>query len=128
MVIKYEKNWEVQSLINQIVETLNLKHVREGRVVGVRSTGSKSRRILARCWAMSKIFQTAFGQPPAYVIEVIGRRWDKLSTENKEKLVIHELLHIPKCFGGGLRPHKGCVTSLAVNKIHEEYQKRKNYF
>jgi len=126
MPIKYERDREVQGMINNIADTLGLKHLKQGRVVGVRSTGSKSRRILARCWAMSKVFQTAFEQPPAYVIEVIDHRWEKLSAEDKEKLVIHELLHIPKCFGGGLRPHKGCVTGAAVNKIYEEYTKRKN--
>lgn len=125
MSIKYERDPEVQRIIDDIASVLGLEYP-EGRVVGVRSTGSKSKKILARCWALSKIFKAALDVPPAYVIEVIGRRWDRISAERRKKLIIHELLHIPKCFGGGLRPHKGCVTSAAVKKVYEKYEKRKN--
>ena len=58
-------------------------------------------------------------RPPAYVIEVISERYDRLSEEAKEKTLIHELLHIPKGFSGGFRPHKGYISNRRVEKLHQ---------
>ncbi len=55
---------------------------------------------------------------PRYLIEVIAERFDRLSQEDKEKVIIHELLHIPKGFSGGFRPHKGYITQKAIDRLH----------
>ena len=67
----------------------------------------------------------ALGLPPAYVIEVLSERYDRLTQEDKEKTVIHELLHIPKGFKGGFRPHEGYISRKRVEDLHKEYTKRK---
>jgi predicted metallopeptidase len=54
------------------------------------------------------------------LIEVISERYDNLSHEDKEKVLIHELLHIPKGFSGGFRPHKGYITSRKIDVLHEK--------
>ena len=42
---------------------------------------------------------------PAYVIEVISGYFDKLSVQEQDKVILHELMHIPKNFSGALVPH-----------------------
>ena len=45
---------------------------------------------------MSRLFKEVAGLEPHYIIEVNGRRFDKLSERDKVKTLIHELMHIPK--------------------------------
>ena len=71
------------------------------------------------------IWQKALGLPPTYVIEVLSERYDRLSQEDKEKTVLHELMHIPHGFKGGFRPHKGYVSRKQIEKMYKEYTKRK---
>ena len=84
---------------------LEFSHVKSPRVFGYRSYES-SARAYARIWAFPKIFQEVLNVEPAYVIEVLSEKFDKLSDDNKTKVLIHELLHIPKNFSGALVPHK----------------------
>jgi len=49
-----------------------------------------------------------------------------LSDEEKEKTLIHELLHIPKGFSGGFRPHKGYIDKKRIDRLHEMLLKRKS--
>jgi predicted metallopeptidase len=59
------------------------------------------------------------------VIEVISERYDKLSETEKEKTLIHELLHIPKGFTGGFRPHRGYVDKKTVDLLHRKLQEQR---
>jgi predicted metallopeptidase len=47
-----------------------------------------------------------------------------MSREEKEKVIIHELLHIPKGFAGGFRPHKGHITKHKIETLHQKYTAR----
>jgi predicted metallopeptidase len=116
---------DVKQLVDKIVDNLDLSHVVPRSVHCYRSKGSKSKRIIARIHGFGKILQKALGLPPAYVIEVISERYDRLSQEDKEKTLIHELLHIPKGFKGGFRPHKGYISRRRVDSLHREYTKKR---
>ena len=116
--LKYLEASDVKRLVNEIVDTLDLFHVVPQFVYCYRSKGSKSKRTVARIHGLSRIWQEALVRPPAYVIEVISERFDSLSEEEKEKTLIHELLHIPKGFSGGFRPHKGYINKKRVEKLH----------
>ncbi len=112
-------------LANEIIDRLEFFHILPHSVYCYRSKGSKSQRIIARIYGLGKIWQQALGRPPAYIIEVISERYDKLNQDEKEKIVIHELMHIPRGFKGGFRPHKGYVSTKKVEKMYKEYNKRK---
>lgn len=53
-------------------------------------------RTVARIHGLGKIWQETLNSPPAYIIiEVISERYDRLTEEEKDKTLTHELLHIP---------------------------------
>lgn len=126
MSITYHPAEDVQLLVREVIERLSLAHIDPYRVYCFRSMGSRSRRGIARCYSLSKIWQRALSVPSYYIIEVISERYDGLSDENKLKVIIHELLHIPKAFGGGLRPHIGCVTRRVVEENYCRFIASKN--
>ena len=119
MPLKYLEAPDVKILMEEIVESLNLFHVVPQFVYCYRSIGSKSENTVARIHGLGKIWQEALLRPPAYIIEVISERYYKLNEEEKEKTVIHELLHIPKGFSGGFRPHKGYISRKRVEELHK---------
>jgi predicted metallopeptidase len=64
-----------------------------------------SSRAYARIWGLSKVWQMALSQKPAYIIEVLSQHFDKLTDKDKDKVLLHELAHIPKNFSGSLLAH-----------------------
>jgi predicted metallopeptidase len=111
--------------MEDLVKTIPLSYIDPLRVVCYRSKGSRSKRGIARCYSLLKIWQQALGLPSYYIIEVISERYDRMSQEDKVKVMIHELLHIPKTFGGGLRPHAGYVTRRAIDQLYLRYLSNK---
>jgi len=118
MPIKYELAEDIQETINEIAFLL-FPHVKIDSVICIRSYGSSSRRTIARCHALGKVMQLALSRKGFYAIETISERFDKLSDEDKLKTLIHELMHIPKTFGGGFRHH----DYVCEENIEIEYQK-----
>ncbi len=90
------------------------------RVHFVRSHGSKAKRTLARCHALPRVLQTALGVKAHYVVEVISENFDKLGEKEKTKVIIHELLHIPKGMKGGFRQHD-YVCGKNIDQIYKNY-------
>jgi predicted metallopeptidase len=120
-MIRYEPAEDIGARIRDILCTLKMTHVDEARVACVRSTGSNSKRVIARCHGLSRIMQLALNQKPHYVIEVVSERFDKLSKEEQTKVLIHELMHIPHSFGGGFRTHKPYVTQKMVERMYKRF-------
>jgi len=125
MPIRYEDAPDVKRLADEIAQTLDFFHVVPQFVFCVRSMGSESKRTIARIHGLGKIWQEVLNLPPAYVIEVISERYDKLCETEKEKTIIHELLHIPKGFSGGFRPHRGYVDRKTVELLHKKLQEQR---
>jgi predicted metallopeptidase len=115
----------VKKLADEIAESLGFFHVVPQFVFCIRSRGSTSTRTIARIHGLGKVWQETLNLPPSYVIEVISERYDRLTEEDKEKTVIHELLHIPKAFAGGFRPHKGYIDHETVEHLHRTFRKQK---
>jgi len=104
-MIKYEDAPDIKENLQRIIQSLQFNHIKLDDVHCFRSHNSGARRTVARCHALSKVWQSALNTRAAYIIEVLAERYDKLSDEEKIKVLIHELLHIPKSFGGGFRHH-----------------------
>ena len=126
MPIKYFPASDIKQQVDEIASSLNLFHIVPQFVFCIRSKGSKAKHTIARIHGLGKIWQDALNMPPSYIIEVISERYDKMSKEEKEKTIIHELLHIPKGFSGGFRPHKGYVDKKTVELLHEKLKKQRN--
>lgn len=122
--LKLEKAPDVRKMIEDIVATLDMHWIDTEKIEAVRSMGSRSNAI-ARIYGLPRVFQTAFNLEPLYVIEVVSERFDKLSREEHVKVLIHELLHIPKSFSGGLRAHGKYVNNRVVSQLYREYVRRK---
>jgi predicted metallopeptidase len=122
--IQYKIADDIQERFVDIVRTLNLAHIDLNKVVCVRSYGSSTRRIVARCHGMSKVLQIAMGIKAFYVLEFLSERFDKLDDNEQEETIIHELMHIPKNFGGGFRHHDH-VSEKNVKSMQERYRKAK---
>jgi len=119
--MKYETDFETMEIAKDVITKLNLTHVKTDKLICVRSHGSKSRRTVARIHGLPKIMQLAMNTKAFYVIEIISENFDKFSQNDKIKTIIHELMHIPKNFGGGFRQHRPYVTSKTVEKVFKEY-------
>ena len=120
MGIKYELASDIIPRLIEISKTLGMDHVRLSGVYAIRSRGSGARRTIARCHALGKIWQLALEIKAIYIIEVIHEQFDKMSNEEQDKVLIHELMHIPLSFGGGFK-HHDFVHEGNVEKMYRKY-------
>jgi predicted metallopeptidase len=123
MPIKYYEAPEIKQQVDQLAQECEFFHVVPQFVFCIRSKGSKARRTIARIHGLGKLWQGVLNMPPAYTIEVISEVYDKMSAEDREKTLIHELMHIPGGFSGGFRPHKGYVERKMVDEVYAKLKK-----
>lgn len=88
----------------------------------MRGTGSTGRAI-ARIWSLPRPWQMALKISPQYIIEVIAERFDRLSPDDQDRTLIHELMHIPKTFSGALVSHRGRSHRIDRRTVEVLYQK-----
>ncbi|MEM2962962.1 MAG: putative metallopeptidase [Candidatus Anstonellales archaeon] len=128
--MEVEKALDVQQRIEKIIDALRPKGINQFRIICMRSRGSSS-RAYARIWSMPKIWQKALDIGTFYVIEVLSERFDGLSDEDKTKVLIHELMHIPQTFSGALlsHGHRGGRGDWEreVEMLYREYSSRVRY-
>ena len=122
--ISYEEAVDLKERAAEIVRVLELQHINLDRVECLRSFGSSSRRTIARCHALGKVMQKAMQTKAFYTIEFL-ERFDKLNKKEQDKVIIHELMHIPKSFGGGFR-HHDYVCERNINLLHEKFESLKS--
>jgi len=121
--MKWQKDAKIQKDLNKLVRLLGFEHVKSPRIFAYKSYESKA-RAYARIWSFPKIFQEVLSVEPAYVVEVLSEKFDKLSDDNKTKVLIHELLHIPKNFSGALLPHRshGRKINHEVDRLYKMFK------
>ncbi len=120
--MKYEFAPDLQIRAEKIIKVM-FPHIKPHRVSCLRGYGSSTKNTLARCHALGKLMQKAMHTTAFYALEFLAERFDKLDEEEQTKIIIHELMHIPKSFGGGFK-HHDFVTDRNVNKVYKEYKKK----
>ena len=121
--MKYEYAEDLKKRAEEIVRLLGLNYIDMSRVEFIRGYGSSARRTIARCHALGKLMQKAMKTKAFYAIEFLDR-FEKMSMEEQDKVIIHELIHIPKSFGGGFRQHD-FVCEENVELLHEKFMELK---
>ena len=131
--VEWRRAEDVDRKIKKLIKSLNLDWVKKGNIHSFRSKKSKT-HAYARIWGLSRIWQIALAKNPSYIIEVISEKFDKLDSEQQDKILLHELAHIPKNFSGSLIPHirkrgkrnfDNKVDSLVAQYNKLKYIKRK---
>lgn len=123
--MRYDYAPDLKERLVDIVNALNMNHIDILRVECLRSFGSSTKRTIARCHTIGKVMQKGMKTNAFYTIEFL-EKFDKLSKSDQDKVIIHELLHIPKTFGGGFRQHD-FVCEENINQLHRNLEiKRKN--
>ncbi|MDP2628905.1 MAG: putative metallopeptidase [Nanoarchaeota archaeon] len=118
--MKYESAPDIQKIADEI-SILLFPHIKIERVKCFRSFGTSSRGTIARCHTIGKLMQKAIGVQAYYALEFISERFEKLKEEDKIKVIIHELMHIPASFGGGFRHHDH-VCDKNIEKNYRAYK------
>ncbi len=121
--MKYDYAPDLKTRLTDIVNKLNMEHIDLERVECLRSFGSSTKRTLARCHTIGKVMQKGMKTSAFYTIEFL-EKFDKLSFSDQDKVIIHELLHIPKTFGGGFRQHD-FVCDENIEKLHRSLNNSK---
>ena len=126
--MKYIFSPELQAKAEEICRLL-FPHIDTTRVKCFVSEGSSTRRTIARCHTIGKLMQKTIGVPAHYGIEFISKAFDRLPEDEKTKVIIHELMHIPKTFSGALvshRGHKHRIDRRSVEALYRQYVQNKN--
>jgi len=126
--VEWSRAEDIDKRLRKLINNLNLGWAKKGKIHSFRSKNSKT-KAYARIWGFSRIWQEALGKKPTYIIEVISERYDKLDPERQDKILIHELAHIPKNFSGSLLPHirKGKRKfAKKVDSLVAQYNKNKS--
>ncbi len=95
---------DVKKRVLHLLTTLSINWLKKTRIICFRSSYANT-RAYARIWGLSRIWQLALKIEPTYIIEVIAEKYDRLSQTEKDKVLLHEITHIPKNFSGSLIPH-----------------------
>lgn len=117
LLLKYIRDYELEATLTKIIRDLGLRYIRPEKIRVVRSRGSHSVGTVARIHGLPKCVQVGLGLEPNYVIEIIDEKFNSLSKQQKVRVLIHELLHIPNNFGGGVLAH----TRKNFSKLEELY-------
>lgn len=124
--MQFKKAPDIKKRVKNLVRVLDFSYIEPNQIVCMRSNGSKS-RARARIWSFPKIWQLALKEKPHYIIEVLSEKFDHLKYQDQTKVLIHELMHIPKNFSGALLPHQGRgkvkINRNAVEILFQKYKK-----
>ncbi|MCL4360683.1 metallopeptidase [Patescibacteria group bacterium] len=115
---------DVEEIGRVILRRVPFDYIDPAKLTFMRSYHATS-RARARIWSFPKIWQLALVHPPHYVIEVLSEHFDRMSQDDKIRVIIHEFMHIPKNFSGALVPHRGRhrrIDMRSVETLFKQFQ------
>ena len=112
---------DIHARLRRIIRALGLGYINPRRIRCVRVSGSRA-NALARIWGLPPIFQDALRLEPHYVIEFMVPAFNRLSRREQDRVIIHELLHIPRTFSGGIRPERSPSLSINNRTVERYYR------
>lgn len=125
MQLKYDYSESLQVLAEDISRRL-FPYVLTSRIKCLRSEGVES-SVFARCHTLSSMMCVAMDCKPLYVFEFIREKFDVLTTEKKVKIVISQLMNIPRSFNGKFNDFR--ISKEMVQIAYKKYLEcRKNDF
>ena len=95
---------DVKKRVLHLTRKLEITWLKTSKIHCYRSYEANT-RAYARIWGLSRIWQQALKITPAYVLEVISEKYDDLPQFEQDKVLLHEITHIPRNFSGSLMPH-----------------------
>lgn len=116
--IEWDDAFDIGLKIKKLIADLEIDWVDPEVIYTFRSQNANTRAV-ARIWGLSKIWQQALDRGPAYIIEVISERFDQLPPSEQDKVLLHEITHIPRNFSGALLPHKKRGAGSFHDRLHE---------
>ena len=102
--IEWKNAPDVKKRVLHITRELKIGWLKTSSIYCYRSENANT-RAYARIWGLSRIWQQALKTKPAYVLEVIAEKYDGLDQFEQDKVLLHEITHIPRNFSGSLMPH-----------------------
>lgn len=109
----------------KLITELKMDWIMYERLFFYRSNFSKA-KAYARTWGLPALWQRSLGVKPGYIIEVLSEYFDKLDKKNQDKIILHELSHIPHNFSGALVPHthrrKGSFRHKLEELVNKYYE------
>ena len=117
--MEFREDEKTLERVRYILKKVDMPYIKAEGLFCVKSRGSRGRAI-ARIYSFPRVWQLALKLTPKYVIEVISERFDKLARSDMDRVLIHELMHIPKTFGGGFRQHD-YVCEENVERLHARF-------
>src|ERR1700737_4340348 len=113
---------QTHARLRKIIGALRFTHVDASRIFCVRGYGSTS-EAWARIWGLPTLWQQVLGIRPAYVVEIIEPEFSSLPPAEQDRILIHELLHIPRTFSGAIRPHRSPTFRINRRTVEHYYQR-----
>ncbi|HKV43432.1 MAG TPA: putative metallopeptidase [bacterium] len=108
--------------VERIARLLGFSHVDPARIFCVRGYGSSS-EAWARIWGLPTLWQQVLHTGPAYVVEIIEPEFSRLPKDEQDRVLIHELLHIPRTFSGAIRPHRTPTFRITRRTVEQFYRR-----
>ncbi len=102
--IEWKNAPDIKKKVRVLLDSLQIEYVKSSRVFTYRSINANT-RAYARIWGLSGLWQRVLDEEPAYILEVISEKFDKLDEHQQNEILLHEIAHIPKNFSGALAAH-----------------------
>lgn len=119
---QHEDAPDISRRLTDLVDLLGMDHIDSTRLHARRSFGSTA-DAYARIWELPSMWRAALDIPAQYVIEVLAQHFDSLPEDEQTKILIHELLHIPKTFSGALRNHRGQGEAINGHTVNRYFRR-----